>query len=75
MTELERLQAELVQVRSAITAAYSGSEYEIESGQSRRRLKRQSLDALLKRESQLLISIGRIDGTGSRGIRHGVPEP
>ena len=73
MTELERLQEELETVRAAISASYSSSEYEIESGQSRRKLKRQSIEALIKRESQLLISIGRLTGEGSRGVRHGVP--
>lgn len=75
MTELERLQEELETVRTAISAAYGSSEYEIESGQSRRKLKRQSIDALLRRESQLLISIGRLTGEGSRGIRYGMPQP
>lgn len=75
MTELIRLEAELEQVRAAISASYASSEYEIESGQSRRKLKRQSLDALLKREAQLLTSISRLGGDSTRGIRHGVPQP
>jgi hypothetical protein len=74
MTELQRLETELEQVRASISAAYTSHEYEIESGQSRRRLKRQSLDALLRREAQLVTSIGRLTGDGARGIRHGVPE-
>ena len=72
-TELERLETELEQVRAAISAAISGQEYEIETGGTRRRLKRQSLKDLQARESMLLTSIARLDGSGSRGVRHGVP--
>lgn len=73
MATIEELQAELAQVSAAISAAYSGQSYEIDSGQSRRKLVRQSLDVLLKRKSQLEASIER--SGGSTGIRHGVPMP
>ena len=76
-TQLETLQAELETVQRAVNAAYSGEEYEISSGGSRRRLKRQSLSVLLARKSELELSISRLsppaDGSG-KGIRHGVVE-
>jgi len=73
MTQIEKLQAELAQVEAAISAAYSGAEYSIDSGNSRRSLKRQSLDVLLRRKGEIELTISRLDGTGARGVRHGVP--
>lgn len=73
MTETEKLTAELAQVESAISAAYTGSEYEISAGKSGRRLKRQSLDVLLRRKSEIELSLARLGGIGARGVRHGVP--
>ncbi len=74
MTAIEKLETELALVEAAITAAYSGAEYEVESGKSRRRLKRQSLDSLLKRKAQLELSISRLDPCRVSSVRHGVPE-
>lgn len=74
MATIEELSAELAQVQSAISAAYSGTEYEIESGGSRRKLKRQPLPVLLARRSELELSIARLEGSGGRGVRHAVPE-
>lgn len=71
MATIEELQAELAQVSAAINAAYSGQEYEIESGGSRRRLKRQPLAVLTKRKSELEASIARLNGTG--GVSYGMP--
>lgn len=71
MPTLDELQAELTQVNAAYSAALTGQEYEIESGPSRRKLKRQSIDALLKRKAELELAIGRLSGCG-RGITHGV---
>ena len=72
-TQLETLTAELESVTKAVNAAYSGSEYEIVSGGTRRRLKRQDLSLLLRRKSELELSITRLGGTISGGgIRHGI---
>lgn len=70
--QIEALQAELVVVRAAVIKAYSGSEYEIASGNSRRRLKRQDIGVLTKRQAELELAIGRLTGCGTRGISHGV---
>lgn len=70
MATLEELQAELTKVNAAIDAAYTGSSYEIESGTSRRKLTRQSLDLLLRRKAELDLAINRLGGTG--GVNHGV---
>jgi len=70
--DLESLQAELATVNKAVTAAYGGAEYEIASGTSRRKLKRQDLSILLARKRELELAIGRMDGTGSRGPSLGV---
>ena len=43
MADLQQLQSELEKVNAAYLAALGGSEYEIESGHSRRRLKRQNI--------------------------------
>ena len=68
MSQLEQLQAELAQVRSAISAALTGSEMEIQDGQTKRRIKRQDLQVLLRRQSELELGISRLDPTaGSRG--------
>lgn len=71
MATIEELQAELLQVTAAINAAYSGQEYEIESGGTRRKLKRQPLPVLTKRKAELETSISRLNGTG--GISYGMP--
>lgn len=70
--DLESLQAELVTVNKAVTAAYSGAEYEIASGTSRRKLKRQDLSVLLARKRQLETAIARLDGSATRGPSVGV---
>lgn len=69
--DLESLQAELVTVNKAVTAAYGGAEYEIASGSSKRRLKRQDLSVLLARKRQLETAIARLEGSG-RGPSVGV---
>jgi hypothetical protein len=69
MPTLEELQAELTKVNAAYEAALGGSEYEIESGDSRRKLKRQSLTALVNRKAELERSIARLSGNG---VSHGV---
>lgn len=69
MPTLEDLLAELAKVNAAYDAALGGAEYEIESGDSRRKLKRQSLDALLRRKAELERSIARLSGNG---VSHGV---
>lgn len=69
MANLEDLRAELVKVTEAYNAALSGAEYEIESGGTRRRLKRQSLTALAARKAELEQSIARLSGGG---VNHGV---
>lgn len=69
---LAELEAELAQVSAAVSAAYTGAEYEIHDGQAKRRLKRQSLDVLLRRKAELELCISRMNGTG-RGISHGLP--
>lgn len=69
MPTLEDLQSELDKVNAAYEAALSGAEYEIESGDSRRKLKRQSLDSLLRRKAELERSIDRLSGNG---VSHGV---
>lgn len=71
-TQLESLQTELETVTRAVNAAYSGSEYEITSGGTRRRLKRQDLPVLLARKAELELSIARLDANGSRGASFGV---
>lgn len=68
--KLEALETELALVKAAILAAYTGQEYEIESGNSRRKLKRQSLEDLAKRQADLELAIARLDG--SRGVSHGL---
>lgn len=74
MASLPKLEAELAQVEAAIAAAYSGAEYDIQTGTTRRRLKRQSLDILLRRKGELELAIERLSGNGARGVRHGMPE-
>jgi hypothetical protein len=74
MATIAELQAELAEVKTAISAAYGNAEYDIESGNSRRRMKRQSLTVLLSRRSQLELSISRLEGAGGRGVMHAVPE-
>lgn len=69
---LEDLQIELTQVKAAISAAYSGAEYEIESGGSRRKLKRQSLELLLERKSELEMLISVAQGNGRNNVSHGL---
>lgn len=64
MTPLEKLQAELVEVEKAVSAAYSGAEYEIQDGATKRRLKRADLTVLLKRKAELELSVGRLSGGG-----------
>ena len=71
-TQLETLQAELETVTRAVNKAYSGAEYEISSGGTRRRLRRQELTVLLNRKTELELSISRLTGSGSRGVSHGV---
>ena len=71
-TPLETLTAELEAVTKAVNAAYSGAEYEIVSGGTRRRLKRQDLSLLLRRKAELELSITRLGGTTSGGISYGV---
>jgi hypothetical protein len=71
-TQLEELQAELATVTKAVNAAYSGAEFEISSGSTRRRLRRQELPVLLKRKSELELAISRLGGSGSRGPSLGV---
>lgn len=74
MAQLDQLQAELAQVRSAISAAYTGSEMEIADGQTKRRIKRQDLAVLLRRQSELETSIARLDPTaGGRGPSYAMP--
>jgi hypothetical protein len=63
-TTLEQLQTELAQVSAAISASYGSAEYEIRDGATTRRLKRQDLNVLLARQSQLKLSIDRLSGTG-----------
>jgi hypothetical protein len=78
MATLQSLQDELAQVSAAISAAYTGQEYEIEGAGSRRRLKRADLKTLLARKSELELAISRLDGSaaaGGRGVRNGVPMP
>lgn len=75
MQTLDQLQTELATVRTAIQAAYSGTEYEITTGQTQRRLKRQPLDVLLAREKELIRAITAITGQGSGRVFHGVPMP
>lgn len=69
----ETLQAELDRVTAAINAAYTGAEYEVQDGETRRKLKRQPLPLLLQRKAELELAISRLDGTGSRGVSHGMP--
>lgn len=70
--DLASLQTELATVTKAVNAAYSGAEFEISSGQTRRRLRRQDLSVLLKRKTELELAISRLDGSGSRGTSLGV---
>ena len=74
MPTLEELLAELAQVKAAVSAAYTGSEYEIADGQSKRRLKRQDLSVLLKRKNELEIAVGRLDPEAvGRGPSYAMP--
>lgn len=74
MTLLTDLQDELTQVKAAVTAAYTGAEYEIQDGQTRRRLKRQDLSVLLKRKAELETSIARLDPeAGGGGPTYAMP--
>ncbi len=75
MPTLEELLAELALVKAAVSAAYTGSEYEIADGQSKRRLKRQDLSVLLKRKNELETSIGRLDpaALAGRGPSYAMP--
>lgn len=79
MTEIERLQAELVQVQQAISASYGAAEYTINSGGTQRSLKRQNITALTKREQELQRQISRLQaveaGTGGGAVYYGVPAP
>lgn len=70
--DLASLQTELAAVTKAVNAAYSGAEYEIVSGGTRRRLKRQDLPILLARKNELELSISRLEGSASRGPSVGV---
>jgi len=70
--DLASLQAELETVKKAVTAAYSGAEFEISSGSTRRRLRRQELPVLLARQRELEMSISRLTGEGARGPSLGV---
>jgi hypothetical protein len=71
---LEKLRAELAQVEAAISASYSHAEYEIQDGDTRRKLKRQNLSVLLKRKADLELSIGRLDPCSSqRGPSYAMP--
>lgn len=67
---LESLQAELARVEQALNAAYTGAEYEVQDGEMRRRLKRQSLDVLIRRKSELELAIARAGGSS---VSHGMP--
>ena len=69
---LAELEAELAKVNASVSAAYTGAEYEIHDGQVSRKLKRQSLDLLLRRKAELELCISRTNGTG-RGVSHGLP--
>ena len=74
MPTLEELTAELQQVKDAVKAAYGGAEYEIQDGNTKRRLKRQDLSVLLKRKAELELSISRLDPeAGGRGPTYAMP--
>lgn len=62
--------AELAQVKAAIAAAYSGAEYTIQDGQTRRHVRRQDLKTLLARRSELETEITRTQGGG---VSFGMP--
>lgn len=62
MATLEELQAELAQLKTAISAAYTGAEYEISDGQTKRRLKRADLKLLLARKAELDTAVERLGG-------------
>jgi hypothetical protein len=70
--DLASLQTELAAVTKAVNAAYSGAEYEIVSGGTKRRLKRQELPVLLARKNELELAISRLEGSGARGPSVGV---
>jgi hypothetical protein len=71
--KIVELQAELVKVKAAISAAITGAEYEAEAGGQRRRLKRQSLDVLYARQAQLERELCQLQGFGGSRVNHGVP--
>lgn len=74
MATLQDLQTELAQVNAAVTASYGSAEYEVQDGNTRRRLKRQDLSVLLKRRAELETSIARLDPQASgRGTSFGMP--
>jgi hypothetical protein len=74
MATLEQLQDELASVQKAVNAAYGAAEYEVQDGNTRRRLKRQDLSVLLKRKAELETSIARLDPQASgRGTSFGMP--
>ena len=74
MYQLTDLQDELAKVQAAVNAAYTGAEYEIQDGQTRRRVKRQDLSVLLKRKTELETSIARLDPeASSRGPSFAMP--
>ncbi len=74
MTTLAELQDELAKVKAAISAAYTGAEYDMRDGNTTRRLKRQDLTVLLRRRSELELSISRLDPDGeSRGPTYAMP--
>lgn len=73
MSDLATLQARLTKIDAAIDAAITGAEYEIRSGSSSRRLRRQDLKTLQAERASLELSIARLTGEGVRGVRHGVP--
>lgn len=74
MTTLTALQDELTQVQAAVTAAYGGAEYEVQDGNTKRRLKRQDLSVLLKRKAELETAIARLDpDAAGRGPSFAMP--
>ena len=70
---IESMQAELARVEQAISAAYGGAEFKVQDGETRRELKRQPLDVLLRRKAELELSIDRLSGGSGRGVSHGMP--
>lgn len=73
---VETLGAELAIVNEAILAAYTGKEFEIQSGGSaggsRRKLVRQDLPTLLARRGELEAQIAHLSGLGRSRVNHGV---